>query len=247
MDSMGAHLPDKIGEAREPLDLPAPSSLTPRLEVIVQALPRLLLVFAMGVAAIPLAVWLVFWGRGSIEHFAFVFVPTVLLAPVLAIASLGLWLFGFRVDAEETRVRLRWASALALGLTAIAVVIAPTYLPGRLLNSSDVRAARSYCMMLVPRLAAYKEKQGVVSGRCAGGVAARAADAAPLTDGQALLPHRRCGVRVRLQRSVRMGKRKPILLPGCAVPRPLGDVVTRFTAMPGDSQRLPLAERAANG
>lgn len=144
-----------------PRELPRPASLTPRIEVVVDALPRLLLVFVMGTAAIPLAVWLVFSGRGSIEHFAYVFVPAVLLALVLAIAALALWLFAFRIDDAGTRHRLQWASALALGLSAVAVVVAPSYFLGRVLNYSDIRAARGYCMMLVPRLAAYKERQGM--------------------------------------------------------------------------------------
>jgi hypothetical protein len=34
-------------------------------------MPRLLLIYAMGTVAVPVSVWLTFWGRGSIGHFSF--------------------------------------------------------------------------------------------------------------------------------------------------------------------------------
>jgi hypothetical protein len=132
-----------------------------RLDVIVQAIPRLLLVFSMGAAAVPVSVWLTFWGRGSIEHFTLIFLPSILTAPVLGIAAGVLWLFALRVESKRAKKRLRWTSAVALGFVAIGVVLAPSYLPGRLLNYGDIRSARSYCMMLVPRLEAHKEETGL--------------------------------------------------------------------------------------
>ena len=54
-------------------------------------------------------------------------VPAVLLAPVLLIASAGLWLLGRRPPDERARRRLHGAAALALGLAAVAVVVAPFY------------------------------------------------------------------------------------------------------------------------
>lgn len=131
-----------------------------KLDSLTRSMPRLLLVFAMGTLAVPASVAAAFWGRGSIEHFSFVFLPAVLLAPLLALAAAGLWLFATRAESEDVKGRLEWVAAAMLGLTAVAVVLAPSYVAGRLLNFRDVRAARSYCMMLVPRLEAYKEKQG---------------------------------------------------------------------------------------
>jgi hypothetical protein len=86
------------------------------LDAAARAVPQLLLVFGMGAAAIPVSVWLVFWGRGSIEHLTWVLVPAVLLAPVLLIASAGVWLWGRRTPHERARRRLHWASALGLGV-----------------------------------------------------------------------------------------------------------------------------------
>ena len=134
--------------------------MTEKLEVVLHAMPRLLLIYVMGAVAVPASVWLTFWGRGSIEHFSFVFLPAVLLAPVLLLASAAAWLLAMRAGEGAARARLSWTSAWALGFFAVAVVLAPSYLLGVLLNRSDVRAARSYCMMLLPRLAASKEKNG---------------------------------------------------------------------------------------
>ena len=131
-----------------------------KLDVAVAAMPRLLLVFAMGAAAIPVAVWLVFWGRGSIEHLTRVFLPAVLVGPPLALASAGAWLYSLRVAEAAARSRLGWVAAAMLGVAAVALVVAPSYVAGRMLNASDVRAARSYCMMLVPRLEAYERDTG---------------------------------------------------------------------------------------
>ena len=131
-----------------------------KLDRAIDAAPQLLLVFGMGAAAIPFSLWLVFWGRGSVEHLTWVLMPAVVGAPMLLIASAGLWLLGRRTPSERARKRLAWGSAAALGLAAFAVVVAPSYLPGRLLNYGDVRAARSYCMMLVPRLEAVKRDKG---------------------------------------------------------------------------------------
>ena len=134
--------------------------MSSKLDVVVHAVPRLLLVFVMGASTIPFAVWLTFWGRGSTEHLTLVLLPALLIGPVMAIASVGLWLLALRPIQDTARNRFRWASALAAGLTAVAFVAAPSYLPGRLLNQGDIRAARSYCMMLVPRLEAYRQEQG---------------------------------------------------------------------------------------
>lgn len=125
-----------------------------KLDGMVQALPRLLLVFAMGAAAVPAAVLATYSWRGSIEHFTWIFLPAVLVGPLLAVAALGLGLFAVRNGVEPTKSRLEWAAAALLRLFAIAFVLAPSYPAGRLLNYRDVRAARSYCMMLVPRIEA---------------------------------------------------------------------------------------------
>ena len=77
---------------------------------------------------------------------------TAVYAVVLALLALVSWLgggWGYLV-----------LYGLVLGLFAIAAVLAPSYLAGRVLNYRDVRAARSYCMMLVPRIEAYREKEG---------------------------------------------------------------------------------------
>jgi hypothetical protein len=131
-----------------------------RTEVLAHATPKALLIFGMGAAAVPASVVATFWGRGSIEQFSWLFLPAILLGPLCAIASLLIGLLSVRSGLERVRERLRWASAALLGLFAIAAVLAPSYLAGRVLNYRDVRAARSYCMMLVPRVEAYKEKEG---------------------------------------------------------------------------------------
>lgn len=131
-----------------------------KLDRLVHALPRLLVVFGSGALAVPVAVAAAYWGRGSIEHFTWVFLPAVLLGPLLALAAAGAWLSALRTPAAAAKSQLKWVAATLLALVAIAFVLAPSYLAGRLLNYRDVRAARSYCMMLVPRLEAYKEKAG---------------------------------------------------------------------------------------
>jgi len=129
--------------------------------VFADAMPKALLVFGMGAAVVPASVYATFWGRGSIEFFSWLFLPAVLLGPLCAIASILVWFLSARAGLEHARERLRWGAAVLLGLFAISVVLAPSYLAGRVLNYQDVRAARSYCMMLVPRIEAYKEKAGV--------------------------------------------------------------------------------------
>ncbi len=134
--------------------------MSSKLDATVQAMPHLLLVFAMGAVAIPVAVGLVFWGRGSIEHLTHLFLPAVLVGPPLALASAGAWIYSLRVAEDAPRTRLRWVAAAMLGVAAFALVVAPSYVAGRILNASDIRAARGYCMMLVPRIEAYKREKG---------------------------------------------------------------------------------------
>lgn len=131
-----------------------------RLDAAVQAVPRLLLAFALAAAGIPVAVWLVFWGRGSVTHLTHVFLPAVLMGPPLVVAAAGAWLYSLRVAQERPRVALRWLAATLLGLAGFAFVVTPSYVAGRVLNAGDVRAARSYCMLLVPRLEAYRRETG---------------------------------------------------------------------------------------
>jgi len=131
-----------------------------KLDRLIHAAPRLLLVFALGAIAVPASVAFAFWGRGSIEHFSWVFLPAVLLGPLSAIGALGLWIYALRSEAAHAKVRLEWAAAALLSIGVVALVLAPSYLAGRVLNYRDIRAARSYCMMLVPRLEAVKQKAG---------------------------------------------------------------------------------------
>jgi hypothetical protein len=112
-----------------------------KLDRLIHAAPRLLFVFAMGAVAVPASVAFAFWGRGSIEQFSWVFLPAVLLGPLSLIGALGLLLYALRSQAAHAKVRLEWAAAVLRSVSVVALVLAPSYLAGRVLNYGDIRAA----------------------------------------------------------------------------------------------------------
>jgi hypothetical protein len=123
-------------------------------------LPKLALVAIFALLALPVSVAAVYLGRGSVEHFMLAVAPALLAAPLLAIWGIALWVVTLRVDDPALKGRMQWIGAIMLGLSQLFVLVAPSYLPGLLLNQRDVHAAQSYCETLMPRLESYREANG---------------------------------------------------------------------------------------
>jgi hypothetical protein len=135
--------------------------MTPTSENTNRILRQLLLVGIISGAALPVSLFAVLVGRGSVEHFVFTVVPALMGVPLLALWGIVIWLFALRNEDPEIKRRMQWIAAVLVGIGHFFLFLAPSYPSGLLLNHRDIRGARFYCESMMPRLESYREANGV--------------------------------------------------------------------------------------